>query len=465
MTQTINKTLNSTFASLRSRVIGKVLEPTDAGFEQSVQGWSLGYRHHPAVMVLAQDAVDVLETVRFARTNNLKLAVQSTGHGFVRDAEGGVLLNVSRMNTVHIDPKAKTATIQPGATWAQVLEAAHAHGLTGLVGDTPSVGATGYVLGGGTGWFARKYGLGIDSLLEAEIVTPDGELRTVNAQRDPELFWALRGGGGGFGVVTSITVRLYPHAQVLAGQVIFPLSEAGNAIRAYREWIKTVPFDLTSRVMLMRGPDAEFMPPFVRGRVALMVQFVYAGPRQDAENLIAPMLAQPGSLAQIVQEVPPTELGRFFGAPPAPAESVGRAEHLSNLSDTAIDALVDVAALEEAPMYLLEVRHLGGAISDVPNDATAFAHRDAAFLVNFRILILEPSLHTPAAKYTRTFTQAIKPFVTGHILPNFLSGDEGLERDRAAYPGLKNMRLSMLKARFDHDNLMAYARTPGSRSA
>ena len=454
---------NTVFAALRARVIGQVLEPTDAGFVNAVQGWSLGHRHHPAVVVVAQDTMDVIETVCFARSNQLKIAVQATGHGFVRDAEGAVLLNVSKMNAVRVDPIAQTATIQPGAIWAQVLEAARMHGLTGLVGDTPSVGATGYVLGGGTGWFARLHGLGIDSLLEAEIVTADGELHTVNAEREPELFWALRGGGGGFGVVTSIKLRLYPHATVTAGQVIFPLEHAKDAFHAYREWIKTVPNEITSRVMLMRGPDAEFMPPFVRGRVALMLQFVYAGSRQAAQNVIAPLLGTPGALLRLVDEIAPAELGRFFGAPPAPTEAVGRAELLDELNDQAIDTLVGLAALEVAPFYLLELRHLGGAIASTPDDASAFGHRHAGFLANFRVLITGPNAHGTATQYVQAFTDRVKPFATGSILPNFIDGDEGLERDRAAYPDLKTMRVSLLKARFDPDNLFAFARTPGSR--
>jgi FAD binding domain len=461
MMQTV---LSKRFSALQARIFGQVLEPSDPEFDKTVQGWSLGHRHHPALMVIAKDTVDVIETVRFAKSNGLKLAVQATGHGFVRDAKDGLLVNVSGLNAVSIDPVAQTATFQPGATWAQVLEAAHEHGLVGLVGDTPSVGATGFVLGGGTGWFSRLYGMGVDSLLGVEIVTSDGELRRVNAELEPELFWALRGGAGGFGVVTSMTLQLYPHKTVTTGQVIFPISHAKAAIQAYREWIKTVPNEISSRIMLLRGPDAPFMPPFVRGRVGLMLQFVYAGSRLEAQSAIAPLLNTPNSLVQLVDEVSPTQLGVVFGAPPAPSDSVGRGDLMNELSDAAIDALLESVSLEASAFYFLEVRHLGGAIAKVSDDSTAFAHRHAKFLTNFRVLLSNPSEQDAAQKYTQIVTQKLQAFTTGSILPNFVVGDEGTARDQAAYPGLKNMRLSMLKARFDRDNTFAYARTPGSRS-
>jgi FAD binding domain len=467
MTQTID-ILSSTkpfnpLDDLRARVTGSLLEPGETGFDTAIAGWSLGHTHHPAAVLVAHTEADALEAVRFARDHGVPLAVQATGHGFVRSADGGLLLNVSHLNAVRINPEAQTATVQPGATWGEVLEAAGAHGLTGLTGDTPSVGAVGYILGGGTGWFVRKYGLGCDSLLECRIVTPDGVLRTVNASSDPELFWGLRGGGGGFGVVTSMTLKLYPAETVLAGQVIFPLERAKEVMRAYRDGLKTVPDELTSRLVLLRGPDAEFMPPFMRGRVALAVQLCFAGSKAEAEGVIAPLLTQPGALMQIVQEIAPAELGRFFNAPPSPTESHGRAEHLDTLSDAAIDALVEFAARETPPMYLLEVRHLGGAMARVPDDATAFAHRRTAFLVNVRAVVLDPRWRASAVSSVKDFAGVLQPFASGSVSPNFVGSDEGLERDRAAYPGLKTMRLSLLKMRFDPKNLFCFARTPGSR--
>jgi FAD/FMN-containing dehydrogenase len=453
------------FEELRAELRGTLLEPHDTDFTKAVQGWSLGHQHHPAAVLIAQDANDVVAAVQFAQVYGLPIATQSTGHGFVRAADGALLVNVSQLNKVEVDPLTQTATVQAGATWAQVLSAAHAHGLTGLVGDTPSVGAVGYTLGGGLGWFGRKYGLGCDALLEARVVTMDGILRTVSAEETPELFWGLRGGTGGLGIVTEMTIQLYPENTVTAAQIIFPLEAARDAVRTYRDWTKNAPDEVSSRVMVMHGPDVEFLPPFIRGRTAIMLQAVYSGSESDAQNAFQDLLNIPGSIAKIVERIAPPQLGQFFGAPPAPTEAVGRSEQLSELSNEAIEAMLSFAELQPAPFYLFEIRHLGGAIANVADDATAFAHRNAAFLVNYHALVFAPTVREVSNASVTAFTNAIQPFVTGKIMPNFLNGDEGIERDRAAHPGLKQMHLAMLKARFDPANLLRFARTPGSRPA
>jgi FAD/FMN-containing dehydrogenase len=453
------------FEELRAQLTGALLEPQDTGFTEVAQGWSLGHQHHPAAVLVAQDANDVVAAVQFAQVYGLPIAVQSTGHGFVRAADGALLINVSKLNKVEVDPLTQTATVQAGATWAQVLEVAHTHGLTGLVGDTPSVGAVGYTLGGGMGWFGRKYGLGCDALLEAKVITMDGVLCTVNAEQTPELFWGLRGGTGGLGIVTEMTIQLYPENTVTAANIIFPLESARDAARAYRDWIQTVPNEVSSRIMVMHGPDVEALPPFIRGRTALMLQAVYSGSEADAQTILQRLVNIPGSSVKIVECIAPKQLGQFFGAPPAPTEAVGRAEQLSELTDAMIEALVQFAESQPAPFYLLEVRHLGGAVAEVSDDATAFAHRNAGFLVNYHALVFAPFVREIAAASVAAFTKTLEPFASGKIMPNFLNGDEGVERDRAAHPGLKQMHLAMLKARFDPANLLRFARTPGSRPA
>ena len=452
-------------AELRTQLHGTLLEPQDTGFAEAVQGWSLGHQHHPSVVLIAQQSSDVVAAVQFARVQRLPIAVQATGHGFVRAADGALLINVSRLNSVQVNPISQTAMVQPGATWAQVLEVAHEFGLTGLVGDTPSVGAIGYTLGGGFGWFARKYGLGCDTLLEAQVVTIDGVLRTVNAELEPELFWGLRGGAGGLGIVTEMTIRLFPENTVTAAQIVFPLETARNAMRTYRDWVKTAPFEVTSRIAIMHGPDVEFLPPFLRGKTAVMLQAVYSGSEAGAQVALLELMRIPGSIAQIVNRIPPTRLGEFFGAPPAPTESVGRAEQLSSLTDEALDALFSFAQSQPAPLYLLEVRHMGGAVARVDDDATAFAHRKANFFVNYHAMVFAPPVREVAKMSVEQFTNTLEPFATGPIMPNFINADEGLERDHAAYPGLKTIRLAMLKSRFDPANVLRFARTPGSRPA
>jgi FAD/FMN-containing dehydrogenase len=453
----------SPFNELRRDLEGALLEPHERGFAEAAQGWSLGHQHRPAAVVIAQCSADVVAGVQFAQIHGLPVAVQATGHGFVRAADGALLINVSAMNAVTVDPVTHTATVQAGATWAQVLEAAHAHGLTGLVGDTPSVGAVGYTLGGGLGWFARKYGLGCDALLAAQVVTPDGVLRRVNATLEPELLWGLRGGAGGLGVVTEMTIALYPERTVTAAQIVFPLEQARDALRAYRDLLGSAPVELSSRAVLMHGPDVEMLPPFVRGRSALIVQAVYSGSEAAARAALAALERIPGSIAQVVSHVPPTKLGEFFGAAPAPMHSIGRAEQLSALSDEAINAILGFVQEPPAPFYLLEVRHMGGAIARVSDTHTAFSHRRAAFLVNYHALVFAPFVQAVSEASVAAFTAALEPLATGAIMPNFLNADEGVARDLAAYPGANLARLAALKARVDEANTLRFARTPGSR--
>jgi FAD/FMN-containing dehydrogenase len=455
--------LENPFTEFRSQLHGTLLEPHEPGFNAATQGWGLGHQHHPKAVLLARDTANVVSAVQFAKAKGLPIAVQSTGHGFVRAAKNALLINVSQLEQIVVDPIAQTAKVQAGASWAKVLEAAHVHGLTGLVGDTPSVGAVGYTLGGGTGWFARKYGLGCDALLELQIVTTDGVLHTINAESNPELFWGLRGGAGGLGIVTEITIRLFPEHTVTAANIVFPLEAARNAAIAYRDWVKTAPNQATSRLMLMHGPDVQMLPPFLRGKTALMLQVVYSGGEVDAANALLELTQIPNSIAHIVQRIPPTKLGEFFGAPPAPTMAFGRAEQLSSLPDEALEAIIGFAASQPAPFYMLEVRHLGGAVAQVADDATAFAHRRAGFLVNYHAIAFAPFVAETSEGSVVRFTDMIEPFALGTIMPNFVIADEGLERDQAAYPGVKSMQLSSLKARFDPSNLLRFARTPGSR--
>ncbi|MCA9837511.1 MAG: FAD-binding oxidoreductase [Trueperaceae bacterium] len=452
------------FQELRSQVLGQVLEPHEPGFAQASQGWSLGHKHQPKAVLVAKTTADIVAAVQFAQVHGLAIAVQATGHGFVRAADDALLINLAGLTKVQVNPASQTATVQAGASWAQVLKAASPYGLTGLLGDTPSVGAVGYTLGGGMGWFGRKYGLGCDALLEAQVVTMDGQLRTVSAEHQAELFWGLKGGAGGLAIVTEMTIKLYLESAVTAAQFVFPLEYARQAMEGYREWLKRVPDELSSRLMFAHGPDVPFLPPFLRNQTALIIQAVYAGPETEAAKTLEALSFIPGSIAQIINRIRPAELGMFFGAPPAPSESVGQAEQLSEFSDEVIELALAFAKSQPAPFYMFELRQLGGAVANISHEVTAFAHRNAAFLLNYHALVFSPEVRAKSQLSVSAFSKLFAPVASGEIMPNFLNGDEGEARDHAAYPGLKSMRLAMLKARFDPENRLRYARTPGSRS-
>jgi hypothetical protein len=245
---------------------------------------------------------------------------------------------------------------------------------------------------------------------------------------------------------------------------VLPVERAAEALRAYRDWLAAAPDELTSRAMFMRGPDIEAMPPFFRGRTGLALQFCYAGPGEAGRALLAPMLALPGALAAPVVELAPADVFDFFGAPPAPTASRGRAEHLGVLADAAIDALVAHASIEPAPPFMMEVRHLGGAARRVAEREAAYAHRGAEFLVNLHTMAPTAALAASTAPLVAAFAEAVRPHALGTVAPNFLNGDEGAERDRTAYPGERAERLAAIKRRLDPEDLLRFARTPGSRS-
>jgi FAD/FMN-containing dehydrogenase len=437
--------------------------PDDPAYAAAVSGWELDFKQKPAAVFVARSAADIADAVRYARAQGLPLSVINTGHGPVRANDGGVLVNVSALNGIQIDPVVRTARVEGGATWGMVQAAAGEHGLAGLAGDTASVGVAGFALGGGLGWLGRKYGLACDSLLEVEIVTADGQLRKVNANNDPEFFWALRGGGGGFGVVAALTLRLFPVDRVLAGQFIFPLERAREVLRYYRQWVATLPDDVTSTAGFLRGPDVPQAPEFLRGKTVAMVRFVHSGDLNAAQQVIAPLRALEGIIAEQVVEVAPSALGALLGPPPGPMFAFGRGEQLDALSDGAIEALVAYASRSDAAPGLIELRHLGGAIARQAYGASAYSQRDAVFLLNARTMAPVEALVGPARAYAHDITEAVRPFVTGRVAPNFLTGDEGAERDRAAYQGSNYARLAAVKARVDPSGFFRFTRTPNTR--
>lgn len=272
-------------ARLRQQVSGHVLTREDSGYDQTRRGWGLAIDQHPALIVVPDDATDVATAVRFARDAGLSVAVQSTGHGVLYPGDDSLLIVTSRMASVHVDAETHTARVEAGATWQPVLDAATPHGLAPLLGSAPHVGVVGYVLGGGIGWLGRRYGFGCDSVRRIELVTADGELREASHAQHIDLFWALRGGGGNFGVVTALELDLYPVPTLYGGTLVYPEESIRDALRLYRDWIKTVPDEMTSALAMVRFPDREQVPEAFRGKTLALV----TGPTQ-----VAPPTAQRG---------------------------------------------------------------------------------------------------------------------------------------------------------------------------
>jgi FAD/FMN-containing dehydrogenase len=276
---------------LRESIAGDVLVPADRGYDEARRAWNLAANQRPAVVVFAQSAADVIQAVRFARLQGIRIAPQGTGHGAapVEPLEDALLLKTSRMRRVDINAAAETTRAEAGAIWQDVTVPAAEHGLAALAGSSPNVGVTGYTLGGGLGWLARRYGLAANSVTAVEIVTPDGRLGRADAEHEPDLFWAVKGGGGGVGVVTALEMTLYPVSELYAGVLFFPIARSREVLQAWRDWTGTVPDEVTSIGRILRVPLLLELPEFVRGRAFVLVEAAYLGDAAGGAELLRPL--------------------------------------------------------------------------------------------------------------------------------------------------------------------------------
>ena len=444
-------------AALRRVVAGPVLTPDDADYATETAAWNVATAHHPSLVVGAQCADDVAEAVRFAIRHNLSVAVQATGHGATFPVETGVLITTNRMGDVTVDPQRQVARIGAGAKWARVIAAAAPYGLAPLSGSTSDVGAVGYTLGGGLGPLGRRYGFSADRVRAIEVVTGDGKLRSISADDDTGLFWGLRGGKGNLGIVTAIEVDLVPVARLYGGAIFFDGADAPAVLHAWREWVQTVPEEMTSSVALLRLPDAPFVPEPMRGRTMLHLRIAFVGPAAEGEALVAPLRAVATPALDLVRDMPFTEADSIHMDPvdPTPAWHDGRL--LADFPAAAVDALVDAAGAHvQLPLIAVEIRHMGGALArpaDIPN---AVAGRDAAFSL-FLVGPMVPGLEQAVPAAGQRVIGALATWHTTGRLVNFLSTvDAGPAHVAAAYPPEVAARLQDLKDRFDPHGLFRH---------
>ncbi|HWQ12099.1 MAG TPA: FAD-binding oxidoreductase [Roseiflexaceae bacterium] len=446
--------------ALRAALQGQLYTPDDGAYDAARTPWQLHVEQRPAAVVMATSAADVVAAVTFARTHDLAIAIQGTGHGAVVACDGGLLINTALMQGVRIDPLARTAWLEAGVKWQAVLDAAHPLGLAPLLGSTPDVGAVGYSLGGGLGWLARKYGLAVDSVRAFDIVTADGQLRHVTAASDPELFWGVRGGGGNFGVVTAMEVELYPVAEVYGGNLYFPIAMARQVMLAYRRWITTLPDEWTTGVVLMHMPPDPALPEPLRGQSVVIVRGCYTGDAAAGEAWLRPMRELGGIIVDAFGPMLFRDVETISNDPLAPLNIQARTEVLRDLSPETIDALIAVAGRPpESPLAFAEVRHVGGAVNRAPADSSAFGHRDMEFILFLLAVVLDPAEDRAIDRYMRAAGAAIQPHQTGQIYLNFLhDSDITPARVRAAFPPQTYARLVALKDRYDPTNMFRFNR-------
>jgi FAD/FMN-containing dehydrogenase len=433
---------------------GPVLRPGDPGYDQERSGYNTIVEHHPALIVGATGAADVIAAVDFARQHGLAVAIQATGHGVTAAADGAVLINTGRMNGVRVDPAAATARIEAGVRSRHLVHEAAAHGLAPLNGSAPAVGVMSYVLGGGVPMLGRRYGYAADHVREMDVVTADGRVRTVSARQEPDLFWALRGGKGNFGVVVSLEMSLVPVARLYGGGLWFGGETMAAALHAYCDWTATVPDEMGSSVLIIRLPDLPFIPAQLRGRHVAHVRIAHGGPAEEGPRLVQPLRDAAPTLMDTVREMPYRQVGKIHDEPTAPVPFQGRQVMLAKLDHEAIDALLAVAGPAAPPApYFVELRHFEGALGRPAAVAGAIGRRDGAFSL-YTGSVVSPGGRDTILAAQAALHQALRPWATGGVCLNFLSGPEATSDDlQAAYLPADYARLRELKRRYDPENL------------
>src|SRR5215218_9474968 len=430
----IAKLLDSTAVQAFAATLrGPLIQPGDPGYDPARTIWNALIDRHPALIVRCAGAADVIAGVTFAREHGLLLAIKGSGHNVAGTAvcDDGLLLDLSPMTGIRVDPQRRTARAEPGVLWGELDAEAQAFGLATIGVDVSSVGIAGLTLGGGFGWRVRHYGLACDTLLSVDIITADGRLLTATATENPDLFWGLRGGGGNFGVVTSFEYQLYP------------VTMAHEVLTFYREFTKTAPDALTVWAILLTAADGAPM-------LALLVCYDGSGPA--AQQAVQPLREFGPPLSDHLGSMSYREVQTLFDAAfPAGRQSAWKSSYLGELSDEAIATMVTQFATVPSPQSAVLVEHLGGAVSRVGNDETAFAGRDAPY--SFLIVSVWPDATQSAQniQWTDAYWQAMQAFAAGGVYVNYL-GEEGQERVKAAYRRNYD-RLGALKSTYDPANL------------
>jgi FAD binding domain len=433
--------------ALRAAIAGQVFVPGEAGYDRARQAWNLAVDQRPAVVVEAGSAADVAQAVRYARAHGIRIAPQGTGHGAgpLEPLDGAMLLRTTRMRRVCIDPAARTARAEAGAVWPDVTVPAAQHGLAALAGSSTTVGVTGYTLGGGLGWLARRYGLAANSVTAAELVTPDGDLVRADADHEPDLFWAVRGGGG-IGVVTALEMRLYPVGELYAGSLFFPIQRAAEVLHAWRAWTDVVPDEVSSQGRLVRMPPAPQLPEPLRGRAFVKVEAAYLGDAGTGTQLTQP-LRRLGPELDTFATIPPPALGQLHMDPAQPVPFVGGGAFLSDFPAAAVDALVGLAGPDtDTLLASVEVGHMGGALARPAPGGGAQPSIDANYLLVAVGAMSAPDLAAAARAQVHAVMDTLGPWHAGYDYYNF---EETPAPASAVLPPASYRRLQKIKAAYD----------------
>lgn len=441
---------------LKSGFHGQLLTSSDQDYDAARKVFNAMIDRRPDLIARCSNAEDVARVLRIARAQGALVSVRGTGHNVAGYAvcDGGIVIDLSLMKNIEVNPKAQTVRAEAGLTWGEVNDALQPHALAATGGFVSVTGVSGLTLGGGLGWLVRKHGLALDNLLSAQVVLADGRIVTASKSENEDLFWAIRGGGGNFGVVTSFEFRVHPAGTVLAGVVVHPANDAGDVLRRWRDFEKTSPNELTQGALLFCFPDDPTAPSQLRAAPVIGVGGVYAGAIEDGEKALAPLRGYGQPAADTFAPMPYNEAQRMADFLwPSGLHGYWKSSYMRELSDGAIDVVTDYFARVPSPHTVIVLEHYGdGAMSRVPVPETAFGHRNWPY--NFLVTSAwsDPAETEQNIAWTREFFDAMKPFLVNASYINYI-GDEGLEGLRGSYGEEKFARLVAIKSKYDPANV------------
>jgi len=439
--------------------VADIVTPDDPAYEQARRVWNGLIDRRPALIARPAGAEEVVRSIAYARAEGLEVAVRCGGHSVPghSSVEGGLVIDLSaHLGGVEVDAGTHRVRVGGGALLGALDRATQEHGLVVPSGHVSHTGVAGLTLGGGTGWLMRRYGLTIDSLRSAEVVTADGEIVRASADERPDLFWALRGGGGNFGVVTELELEAHPFGpELVAGMLVYPLAQAREVLGFVREWMEKAPGELTSFPVFITAPPQPPFPPELQGTPILAVGVAYAGPIDEGMRALEPLKGFAAPALDLAGPMPYVALQTMLDASvPHGLHNYNRAEWLEDLTDDAIAVLVEHVERISSPLSQVILARMGGAVARVPVDATAFPHRQARNLLWIVSAWRPDEDAEPHLRWAREIGDAVKPYAAGGVYVNAL-GDEPADRVRSAY-GSNWQRLTQVKRRYDPDNVFRH---------
>lgn len=441
--------------NLKGNVKGKVVLRDDPNYEGVRKIWNAMIDRRPAVIVRCATADDVPYAIRFARQNGLEISIRGAGHNIAGNAvcDGGMMIDLSTMKNIRVDVARRRAYVEPGATLSDFDEAVQAHGLATPVGINSTTGISGLTLGGGFGWLTRKYGMTVDNLASTDVITADGKNLRASENDNADLFWALRGGGGNFGVVTQFEFKLHPVGpEILAGLIVFPLDQAKRVLRQYREFVESAPEELSVWVVLRQAPPLPFLPKEVHGKGVVVLAVFYAGDVVEGDKLIAPLRRFGDAHGEHIGAQPYVQWQKAFDPLLTPgARNYWKSHNFTELRDEALDTMIQFANRLPSPQCEIFIALIAGAANRVPGDAMAYGHRDAKFVLNVHGRWDDAAQDQTCVAWAREFFKASAPYASAGAYVNFMTEDE-TDRVAAAY-GANYARLAQAKRQYDPENV------------